>query len=67
MSNTHFDSETCDICELIIDLIIYQRRHNTSREVLISEFEYLCINLDIENERVCKGAINQNAVSLILI
>ncbi|XP_015834710.2 sphingomyelin phosphodiesterase isoform X1 [Tribolium castaneum] len=67
VENEDVNSKTCFFCHVIVNLLIEQRRLNASRELLATEGGYLCVNLAVENERVCKGAIERHIDILLYI
>ncbi|KYB28199.1 Sphingomyelin phosphodiesterase-like Protein [Tribolium castaneum] len=60
MENVYDNPTVCYMCNLVVDLVIGERFLGLTRETLVKEATLLCTHLKIENERVCKGAIELN-------
>ncbi|XP_060531078.1 sphingomyelin phosphodiesterase-like [Cylas formicarius] len=61
------DEETCTLCGILVNVIIEERKLGLGREQLAGEVAAICIDFGIENERVCKGAIDLNVDIIIHI
>ena len=53
----------CLACGVVADAIIEERRNGMYVEVIKYLATTLCISLDIESERVCRGVVDINVVS----
>ncbi|XP_074026344.1 sphingomyelin phosphodiesterase 1-like [Leptinotarsa decemlineata] len=56
-TGTFEKTEVCTLCELLVDLIMKLRRDIQSDELFSQGLNYLCLLLQMENERVCKGFV----------
>lgn len=56
------ETAICTICQGIMGTFIKLRRHGMSAEDIASKIIKLCTTLNIQNERVCKGVVELNAV-----
>lgn len=63
MEQVYDNPSVCYMCNLVVDLVIGERFLGLTRETLVEEATLLCTHLKMENERVCKGAIELNIVS----
>ncbi|XP_044255462.1 sphingomyelin phosphodiesterase-like [Tribolium madens] len=60
LEDVYDHSKTCMFCNLLVNLVIAQRRTGANRETIAKESEFFCVHLGNETERFCKGAINLN-------
>ncbi|RZC34304.1 sphingomyelin phosphodiesterase-like [Asbolus verrucosus] len=60
MEHVYDNAQVCYLCNLVVDLVIGERKLGLSRETLVKEANYLCTHLGIETERVCNGVVELN-------
>lgn len=53
----------CSVCEVAVDAVITARRAGATAEDLLNVAEELCVDLEIESQDVCHGAIESHLVS----
>nr|XP_023021437.1 uncharacterized protein LOC111509835 [Leptinotarsa decemlineata] len=60
-------NQTCTLCHLMVDTLIFEMKNEMTLTQLIFEIEYFCSILNIEKENVCEGVITLNADILTYI
>lgn len=67
--NRYSDAETmsCIFCKRLISFVQYEISRGTTHEKIVSIATEICIELEIEDERVCVGITRMFQVSVLLI
>lgn len=64
LSRSLYDNPViCDLCSVIVNFVIEERRMGMSDINIKGELQSICSLLNIETPRVCAGTIDSNAVS----
>ncbi|XP_044255456.1 sphingomyelin phosphodiesterase-like [Tribolium madens] len=61
MEKVYNNKEICILCNLLFDLVIDEWNQGMTKEKILDIVQYICVELGIENERVCHGSITINA------